>query len=379
MERLFCLQVNGTAIVLLIIMYINVNGTRVGGNTPDQNLFKCFLLSLIAVLWFDAGMWIIDGQQFPGATELNYIITIIYFFLNPVVGLFWVLYGEYKLLGNTVLGKRMRLYLIPVVLNLVFVLISLKTEWIFFIDAGNIYHRGRFVFITPVLSIIYFIIVYATMLRERRKKNIMLSREIYTYFYLVPIPPSIGAILQLYFFGVSMIWMGMLVSVFIIFINIQNNQIYLDSLTRVYNRRYIDNQLMSLARSYQRDGELFVFMIDVDDFKTVNDTYGHAVGDEALIAVAEVLKSACGRNHSIARFGGDEFIILGRCQKREEVKALTNEILRCLNEQNGRRSFPFAMSLSVGSSIYDPKLDRDVYTFMKRADEHMYTVKRKKR
>jgi len=93
-------------------------------------------------------------------------------------------------------------------------------------------------------------------------------------------------------------------SEFIEAISKHNEKMYLDSLTGVYNRRYYDDQIQYLLCK----GAMAI--LDVDDFKAINDTYGHLAGDKALQAVAWVLRHSVRESDAVVRYGGDEFLII---------------------------------------------------------------------
>lgn len=367
------LEINVIGIILLLIMYFNINSVYTYQRSVDQKLFQLLLISTITILVFDSGMWFFDGKIFLFATEINYIVTIIYLILNPIICLLWLLYGDYKINNdkNSIL-KRLPLYSIPCILNLILVFTTIKTKWIFYIDESNIYHRGEYCLITPLLSFSYFLFVYIILIKAK-KQNKVLPKEIYHYFFIFPLPPIIGSIIQIEFYGVSLIWIGFVISIFVIFINIQNNQIYSDQLTGVYNRRYLEYQLDNMSKS------LFILMIDVDDFKIINDKYGHSSGDLALISIADILKQVCRKKYTISRFGGDEFVILGKCNSSLDIENLITEIKRKTFEFNSQSNFEFDISLSIGSSIYDENNNSDISCLLKQADEKMYKEKLSKR
>lgn len=89
-----------------------------------------------------------------------------------------------------------------------------------------------------------------------------------------------------------------------IYINIQNGEISTDYLTGLYNRRRLDEHLQRRLRMRRKEQKLFVIMMDMDKFKDINDKYGHAVGDEALVKTAELLREICKESDDfIARMG----------------------------------------------------------------------------
>lgn len=85
---------------------------------------------------------------------------------------------------------------------------------------------------------------------------------------------------------------------------VRNRQVYVDSATRVYNRRYYDERVRNLS------GEYALAMIDIDNFKKINDRFGHTAGDAALYYVAQTIRSMLRSNDALIRYGGDEFFLL---------------------------------------------------------------------
>jgi diguanylate cyclase (GGDEF)-like protein len=84
-----------------------------------------------------------------------------------------------------------------------------------------------------------------------------------------------------------------------------------DPLTGVYNRRYLDETLpREIARAQRDFSELSIIMLDLDHFKVINDTYGHAAGDQVLKTVTDTLLNTIRQNDFISRFGGEEFIVV---------------------------------------------------------------------
>lgn len=124
-----------------------------------------------------------------------------------------------------------------------------------------------------------------------------------------------------------------------------------DALTGLNNRRflyeYLESQIATLSRLYTKvqhqadatkvvlkEGSLFFMMIDLDGFKKINDTYGHAAGDAALIQVKEVLKSCTRDSDTIIRWGGDEFLIVGHSEGLEGVQLLAERIRNGISSHN---------------------------------------------
>lgn len=161
--------------------------------------------------------------------------------------------------------------------------------------------------------------------------------------------------------------------------NAANGGLVTDYLTGLYNRRAfftLVNHETETAKRFKR--ELFVVCIDVDGMKEVNDNFGHALGDELLRSVAEILRATFRKSDIIARVGGDEFAILALGEPGT-IEMLMGR-LEVMTGQGSRESMArhgFAISLSSGAVRYDP--ENLFHLALKEADEKMYEKKKAKK
>jgi diguanylate cyclase (GGDEF)-like protein len=150
-----------------------------------------------------------------------------------------------------------------------------------------------------------------------------------------------------------------------------------DALTGLYNRRgftLLAEQEMKLARRIKTS--MLLFFGDVDTLKTINDTYGHSQGDLALQEVSAVLKGTFREADILARFGGDEFMVLAVDPSMESANGLTNRIQSFLEKRNQQGDWPYQLSLSLGIAHYDPEAPCTVNELIAQADSQMYQQKR---
>lgn len=149
-----------------------------------------------------------------------------------------------------------------------------------------------------------------------------------------------------------------------------------DMLTGLPNRHWLADFLPSaLARSAKDGSQLALLFIDLDDFKHVNDTQGHAVGDELLEIVAARLKSVLRKDDRVVRFGGDEFIVLlAPIESQSQAEDTAERIVRTCSTPFGVSDKTFALGASVGISIF-PRDGADAQTLIRHSDVAMYSSK----
>lgn len=153
----------------------------------------------------------------------------------------------------------------------------------------------------------------------------------------------------------------------------------IDDLTGLYNRRGFLTLAQQQIKNAQRgDTKLLLIYADLDKMKQINDNYGHQEGDWALIKVADILRATFRESDIIARLGGDEFTVLATVHpdddRAELLPRLQNNI-KALNEMQAR---PYEVSLSIGSTCFDPHVDQSLEDRLAQADEALYNEKRAK-
>ncbi len=153
----------------------------------------------------------------------------------------------------------------------------------------------------------------------------------------------------------------------------------LDSLTGIANRRafhLIGDPALKLCE--RNGGSASLLMIDLDDFKCINDTHGHAVGDEALVEFAGLLKRSFRESDVTARIGGDEFCVLLSDSKKERAMHCVERVQEALDTANAEPGRRYRLHFSFGVIDYDPSRHQSVSELLREADEKMYVRKRSK-
>jgi len=149
-----------------------------------------------------------------------------------------------------------------------------------------------------------------------------------------------------------------------------------DQMTGLYHHEYTISAIREYMRGEGRDGVQALMMIDLDDFKRINDTYGHRIGDKVILEMARRLKIIFRKTDIIGRFGGDEFVVLMKnigSMERIEMKAshLTEQLR--VDIQNGEEEVQFTCCIGISVSVDGDKTYREM---LEEADREMYKVKR---
>lgn len=155
------------------------------------------------------------------------------------------------------------------------------------------------------------------------------------------------------------------------------SRISIDPLTGLNNRGQLRRYTSQESSLFREGKRTYVMMIDVNDFKSINDTYGHAMGDRALKAISDSLKQAANTVNVpvfISRYGGDEFIFIVHSEKESVPDILSQNIHKKIRAASDNTKLPFNMSVAIG---YD-ELRRENDSFrecLERADRNCYVNK----
>lgn len=153
----------------------------------------------------------------------------------------------------------------------------------------------------------------------------------------------------------------------------------IDQLTSLYNRRgflNLANHHIQLAKRKKKN-LLFIYS-DLDNFKYINDNFGHLAGDEVLKDTSLILKEVFRESDIIARFGGDEFVVLATDVKKEDKDVIINRLNKKIKDYNNMKIRQYNLSLSIGTVFYEPGNIEDIEDILDKADKLMYEEKKKK-
>lgn len=271
---------------------------------------------------------------------------------------------------------------IPVTIIFLCMLVSLKNGIIFSVAEDNRIIYGPVYPALPVLSTLYFVAILLFAMAKyrlsrsylRRRQLARLSVSVLFVFLSVLVDERFR---QSY---LTILPAATLCAIVYLYVNMQEGSIYTDALTGMNNRRKAKEYLTTCLDTLSEDAPLYLYMCDINSFKKINDTFGHAEGDQALVLAAEAIKSTISKRDGFAaRFGGDEFLLAwfpGAAEgAQESPEALAADIQFSIANACAAQGKPYPLTISIGyARCADPA--RSLTDYIKDADEMLYARKR---
>ncbi len=341
-----------------------------------ENIHRLFLVIIfltMLILILEILSVLLNSSNYISFITAHKLVDTLGFTLAPLVPVCAALYvykrtNKYKRINiNKFLWVS-----VPFVVNSILSIGSFKFNWIFAVTNENIYVRGPLFFVSPMTSYFYYIINLLILYEAREK----LSREELIILSSFTVIPSLLSIFQLYYFIYLTIWNSVAITVVINYIFIVYSQTKLDTLTRLGNRIAFEECLTILNR--KSNIVLAVINIDLDDFKIINDVFGHHEGDKVLRLFARQLEEVFeGKGVSI-RLGGDEFIVLINENQSEILEKYIKTLNNNINAYNEGSNMSYHIKFSYGMAIFNNTYN-SIHELIQHSDKLMYEEKKKKR
>jgi diguanylate cyclase (GGDEF)-like protein len=368
------LLLNLYSVIILVVILYNLY-RKYGINDRITKIFLYMIYITIAMLIFD-GLGRFDGLSRPYFVYFNKIGNTISFILNSVLPSLYFLFileivSINKIKKRIFLSIAVFIFLIFSTLSIISVF-STNDNYLFYINEDNIYMRGKLFFLTVMYT--GLLLLGATLIVFINRKKV--DRRLFTSLFFFPIPPIIGIILQSIFYGTSLICLGVTISALFVHMHLQAIQMNTDYLTKIYNRRKLIFKLKDLILKAKPDKTFTGILIDIVEFKNINDSYGHQFGDLVLIKTAEILNNVIGSKNWVYRYGGDEFFIILNSSKKEVAFKYIEKINDELTSFKDSKDNPFKIELTFGCLVYDPIEKLSVNEFLETIDQLMYSNKK---
>lgn len=352
-------------ILLLMLIMGNISLFRL--KNLENKLLVWFIAYCAVAIVFDMLATIVDGMDEDIYKTMNVVFGSINHVLMIGVGYMLALFLNAHFFAR--LDKKVTILLaIPMVAVLTAVIVNLFCPFLFTFNEENNYVRMNGYYFTIALGAVY--IIYALILYVYCILHDKASK--YFPFYLFLIPLGIGTVLQSFMYGISMIWPCVAIGLGGIISCFKSEKVYRDELTGLYNRAFF-NYIVSKHQK-ESDPHLSGIMLDINNFKKINDKFGHKFGDDALVDFAKQLKKSAPAGSIVIRLSGDEFVILSHTSDIERIQQAMNSIndgFSLFNDAKNNR--PYEIFASMGYSIYRPGQEPE--DFISAFDREMYAEK----
>ncbi len=364
--------INGfsVAILFLVIIYYERNGDKASRHT---RLFLGMLKLSVVMMVVDS-MGRFDGNPDSIYPVINWIGNFFLFLLAPVLPSLWLIYVNYYISPDGKISKFIKFIIAAVNVTIFSLVIASQfTGLLYSINDLNIYERGPLYIISPLLTFVLLLTSMGYVVLYKHK----IQHTHFIPFMAFPAMPVIGTLLQAFIYGYPFALMGLLFSVLTIAFFAQSIETNMDYLSGVYNRKRLEGYLHRKIATSTPNNTFSAIMADVNGLKEINDTYGHTVGDEALVTISSLLRSILRSNDFVARYGGDEFCIILDTSNEETLERVVNKIKRQLTAYNEMSLKPYQLSLSVGYAVYNPESGQNEKEFYSTIDALMYEDKKR--
>lgn len=373
MNLSYNLVLNIYSIMILVVICFHAS-RLIEKKFLQDKLYMSMLYSTILMLVIDI-LSRFDGKLETIYPLINHIGNFLSFLLSPVLSSLWLAYVHFQVFREE--RKTRQLYYPLCVINTInaiMVILSQFYGWFYHIDSNNIYHRGQLFLVPAFITIVLMLVAFFITIINRNRLD---NKHFYSLLFFA-IPPFLSIILQIKFYGISLMLNSVVLSLLVTFLNIQNRNIYTDYLTGINNRKKLDAYLKKKISTSTKDKSFSAILIDLNDFKSINDKFGHDVGDNALETAAKLLKSCLRANDFIARYGGDEFCIVLDVSNRAELEGMILRIKNCIENYNESSSQSYELGFSIGYAVYDSYSHMKAKEFQKQLDMLMYENKQTK-
>ncbi len=366
--NLFCLSI----LIMILLQILKSSDKRM-----SQMVYSWFIISSVILCASDLIWGIIDfSYTWQFSDSIDFLVNSIYHMFTLVTSYMWYLFSESEMETRTTKTKKgLAISMIPFVIGASIIVSSYWTNTVFFINPDGVYERGPLYILHIAICFFYIILTSSkAFVRSFYKKNYV-NRAKYRSLASFCIFPLISGVFQVIFVGSPMISAGVTFAAIQVYINSREQLISVDPLTKLNNRtemvRFLDNKM----KNRNPNKELYLFIMDVDYFKKINDKFGHVEGDNAIRIVADSLKKSVRKTNLFAcRYGGDEFVVVGEVKPDFNPNEFCKFINKNLEEETKARGKDYILHLSIGYFKYTPEI-KNIAEFISSADKYLYKRK----
>ena len=370
-----------SAVCILIFGILLVNDKISMNRQEKQIKFDHALIAHILYFVSDIVWAAIVGGIIPKTHFSVAFVNFSNFVLLPLIAYEWSLFAASSEKLSFIESSRGRmLFRLPIAFMTTAMFVAYIIAPYFWVgEAGELNDLYYIMFL--IAPVTYLVTSCVQSLIKAHKTEDPSEKKLFRMIGLYPLAIIVFGIIQLAYASVPLFCFGCTIMMLFFYIRSMQDQVSLDPLTKLNNRGQLIKYAAQEAAHRKDDVMTYIFMVDANDFKQINDTYGHAEGDRALIMIAEALKSCTrsAKNQSfICRYGGDEFAMIVHAEEPDDASRLAEDINKSLADSDKEEMMPYRLTVSIG---YDEwKTDSESFQdCLRRADEKLYNEKRKRK
>lgn len=352
-------------VIILLALIILIGKTTIQGQ-KNFKLFYRVIVFFILTLTAGSFYYFTESATLKGFVLFSHFMMIAFHLFGTISAYSWFIFVLHETEDNLHCNPSLKnFYILP----LIFQCTLLISCGIFYYDEKNQYLQG-YLCIFQYLLIFGYLFAGASISFIKYIKEKRYAQQKNCFFLcLFSLLPLLGMGIDVVFPNLNSILPFLVISIVMQYLNLMKKEIFQDPLTKLNNRREFQRHLVKVTKTIRKE-DVFLIFFDINDFKNINDTFGHVEGDRALVMIAQILNAAFSNTKAfIARYGGDEFAVI---LKKEEP-----EILSYLKKVDASlvtlsASLPYNISLSVGYSIYGEENANTIESLIQSADKKMY-------
>lgn len=318
--------------VFCIIMAV-ITIRRIGNSFGSEREIRYFkhMIGFYLLFCLTDALWLPVNSGIVAQGEVaNMLLSTINMVSMALVAYFWLCYALVKMGVNDLSTTSARVAAATPLTVLVFLCVANPfTGWMFSTGANGEFVRGPLYAFSAVFLLGYVLCVALWAVLAMHAEESRARRHEYLAFVQFGIMPFVACLFDVVCPNTPVIALGALSSIMFVFFSLQDARIYNDALTGLNNRRRADLFLANRIHAASENRPVCVYLLDVNMFKEINDTKGHAEGDHALQVIADGLRAAAGKTKGfVARWGGDEFILIADASSEQDPE----EVVKCIDE-----------------------------------------------
>jgi len=360
--------------ILILLFSIGVHAyLKLDKKEQIHRLFLTLLSFTILMLFLTNCRVVLHSSNQNDFFMLQKMLEIVFFVLSPIIPILSLLYVyTYINKHHKIKINKINALTVPVVINGIISVANYHFSLIFSINSNNVYVQGPLFWLVPMVIAFYYSLNLMVLYNGRKKLR---KDEFWVMGSLTFIPILVSGF-QIYYTHYFTIWNSVAIAVVMNYVFVLHNMVLRDPLTGLGNRMAYDEYLANLKNKHNI---IFsVINIDMDDFKAINDSFGHEEGDKVLRFFATQLETVFQDKGVAIRLGGDEFIVLlkeGKSSNLEQyIQSLQDKI--CIYNKKNKLMHPIAFS--YGIAIFNDSY-HNITELINYSDKLMYEEKKKKK